>query len=100
MVLSGLNILRRENSFTDIKIKVDKSKFSVHKCVLSSFSPYFKAMFTAGLVETEQDVVTLNRVEPSMISGLIDYTYTGEISITKHNMQSLLSGPTCWRSSQ
>ena len=91
MVLSGLNILRRENSFTDIKIKVDKSEFSVHKCVLSSFSPYFKAMFTAGLVETEQDVVTLNGVEPGMISGLIDYAYTGEISITKHNVQSMLS---------
>ena len=91
MVLSGLNILRRENSFTDVKIKVDESEFSVHKCVLSSFSPYFKAMFTAGLVETEQDVVTLNGVEPGMISGLIDYAYTGEISITKHNVQSMLS---------
>ena len=87
LVLSGLNILRRENSFTDVKIKVEDSQFSVHKCVLSSFSPYFKAMFTAGLLETEQDVVTLNGVEPGMISGLIDYAYTGEITITKHNVQ-------------
>ena len=91
MVLAGLNILRRENSFTDVKIQVEDSQFPVHKCVLSSFSPYFKAMFTAGLLETEQDVVTLNGVEPSMISSLIDYAYTGEIPITKHNVQNMLS---------
>ena len=54
MVLSGLEVLRKENSFTDVKIKVEESEFSVHKCVLSSFSPYFKAMFTAGLAETDQ----------------------------------------------
>ena len=48
-------------------------------------------MFTAGLAETVQDVVTLNGVEPGMISGLLDYAYTGQITITKHNVQSMLS---------
>lgn len=48
-------------------------------------------MFTAGLAETIQDVVTLNGVEPGMISGLLDYAYTGQITITKHNVQSMLS---------
>ena len=109
MVLVGLNTLRQDSSFTDVRIKVEEAEFPVHKCVLSAFSPYFKAMFTAGesielimiivilshnfvgLAETVQDVVTLNGVEPSMISGLIDYAYTGEINITKHNVQSMLS---------
>ena len=50
-----------------------------------------QAMFTAGLAETVQDVVTLNGVEPGMISGLLDYAYTGQITITKHNVQSMLS---------
>ena len=108
MVLSGLDILRRENTFTDVRIKVEEAEFPVHKCVLSAFSPYFKvgisqsqtvilnidqwqAMFTAGLAETIQDVVTLNGMEPGMISGLLDYAYTGQITITKHNVQSMLS---------
>ena len=42
MVLSGLDILRRENTFTDVRIKVEEAEFPVHKCVLSAFSPYFK----------------------------------------------------------
>ena len=53
-VLVGLNVLRRDNTFTDVRIKVEETEFPVHKCVLSAFSPYFKAMFTAGLVETDQ----------------------------------------------
>ena len=42
-VLVGLNVLRRDNTFTDVRIKVEETEFPVHKCVLSAFSPYFKA---------------------------------------------------------
>ena len=45
MILSDLDILRRvrrENTFTDVRIKVEEAEFPVHKCVLSAFSPYFK----------------------------------------------------------
>ena len=51
----------------------------------------FQAMFTAGLAETGQDLVTLNGVEAGMMAGLIDYAYTGNININKHNVQNLLS---------
>lgn len=91
IVLDGLNTLRRSTTFTDVRIKVDDSEFPVHKCVLSSFSPYFRAMFTAGLAESAQEVVTLNGVEAGMISSLIEYAYTGNITIDKHNVQNLLS---------
>lgn len=91
VVLAGLNSLRKENTFTDVRIQVDQTEFPVHKCVLSSFSPYFKAMFTTGLAETDQDLVTLNGVEAGMMAGLIEYAYTGEITINKHNVQNLLS---------
>jgi len=90
-VLDGLNTLRLAATFTDVRIKVDDSEFPVHKCVLTSFSPYFRAMFTAGLAESVQEVVTLNGVEAGMISSLIDYAYTGNIIIDKHNVQNLLS---------
>ena len=40
---------RLEKTFTDVKIRVGEEEFPVHRCVLSSFSPYFRAMFTAGL---------------------------------------------------
>ena len=52
MVLSGLNVLRKENTFTDVRIKVDEVEFPVHKCVLSSFSPYFKVLHILQYLHT------------------------------------------------
>ena len=46
------------------------------------------AMFTTGLAVTDQEVVTLNGVEPGMISGLLDYAYTGTFTITKHKLMN------------
>jgi hypothetical protein len=37
-----------------------------------------KAMFTAGLAESDMEVVTLQGVEPEMIQRLIEYAYTGD----------------------
>ena len=91
LVLAGLEELRKERRFTDVRIAVDTEQFSVHKCVLSSFSPYFRAMFTTGLAESGQEEVRLQGVEPAMIASLIDYAYTGQININKQNVQSLLS---------
>jgi hypothetical protein len=34
-------------------------------------------MFTAGLAESDMEVVTLQGVEPDMIHRLIEYAYTG-----------------------
>ncbi|XP_023329218.1 kelch-like protein 12 isoform X2 [Eurytemora carolleeae] len=91
IILDGLNKLRKENTFTDVRIKVEEQEFPAHRCVLSSFSPYFRAMFTAGLAESDMEVVPLQGVEPDMIRNLLEFAYTGSISITKHNVQNLLS---------
>ena len=41
MVLAGLDVLCRENTFTHVRIKMEEAEFPVHKCVLSSLSPCF-----------------------------------------------------------
>jgi hypothetical protein len=37
-------------------------------------------MFTAGLAESDMEVVTLQGVEPDMIHRLIEYAYTGVVT--------------------
>ena len=46
------------------------------------------AMFNTGRAVTDQEVVTLNGVEPGMISGLLYYAYTGTVTITKHKLMN------------
>jgi hypothetical protein len=90
-ILEGLDNLRQEGRFCDVKICVEDREFPCHRAVLTSYSAYFRAMFSSELMESKQDKVTLNGVEAQMISLLIDYAYTGEILLTKTNVQSLLA---------
>ncbi|KAL7641772.1 UNVERIFIED_CONTAM: hypothetical protein RMT77_007646 [Armadillidium vulgare] len=90
-LLQGLNELRKHGHFCDVTLCVSGQNFPVHKSVLASFSPYFRAMFQSNMAESEQEYITLNGVDSTMVSLLLDYAYTSSITITKNNVQSLLS---------
>uniref|UniRef100_A0A1B6DZ98 BTB domain-containing protein n=1 Tax=Clastoptera arizonana TaxID=38151 RepID=A0A1B6DZ98_9HEMI len=90
-ILLGLNELRMNDQFCDVTLLVDGVKFPAHRNTLSSFSPYFKAMFLSKLAESKQKVVTVRGVEVEMMRLLLDYAYTGSIVITRSNVQALLS---------
>ena len=90
-VLAGLNFLRQAQKYCDITICCENVEVQCHKIVLASFSPYFQAMFSVDLKESQQDKITIKGVEADMIKVLIDYAYTSSVQITKTNVQSLLS---------
>ena len=88
-LLQSLHDLRKQKTFCDVIVKAGSSdrELSSHKCVLAAVSNYFKAMFTAGLAESSQDVVTINGISSPILEQLLDYAYTSEIKITKSNVQ-------------
>lgn len=90
-VLEGLNELRDDTVFCDVILRVGEQTFPAHKNVLAAFSPYFKAMFTSQLKESHDRDVTLKDVEPAMLETLLQYAYTGAVSITQANVQSLMA---------
>jgi hypothetical protein len=90
-ILAGLDALRADGVFCDVVIVVQNNEFPVHKSVLSAASSYFKAMFTCNLAESMLNKVPINGVEAHIIKELLDYTYSSEITISKENVQNLLS---------
>ncbi|XP_076065534.1 kelch-like protein 24 isoform X2 [Oratosquilla oratoria] len=90
-VLQGLNDLRLQGHFCDVTLCVDGQNFPVHRAVLASFSPYFRAMFLSSLAESQQEHITLSGVDANMVGLLLEYAYTSRITITKNNVQNLLS---------
>ncbi|KAK3862834.1 hypothetical protein Pcinc_031337 [Petrolisthes cinctipes] len=90
-VLNGLNELRKNGHFCDVTLSVDGTTFPVHRSVLASFSPYFRAMFLSSLAESQQEHITLSGVEAGMVALLLDYAYTSSLTITQANVQGLLS---------
>ena len=90
-LLSGLQSLRLKEKFCDVTLCAEGREFPCHRCVLASFSPYFCAMFGGNLAESQQNVITINGIEAVMLEMLINYAYTSEITISRQNVQSLLS---------
>ncbi|XP_067859642.1 kelch-like protein diablo isoform X1 [Heptranchias perlo] len=90
-VLDGLNSLRLNNAFCDVILCCDGQEFPCHRIVLASFSSYFRAMFSTDLVESRQERVAINGVEPQMVGLLVSYSYTARVLVTRANVQALLA---------
>uniref|UniRef100_A0A1A8KP41 BTB domain-containing protein n=2 Tax=Nothobranchius kuhntae TaxID=321403 RepID=A0A1A8KP41_NOTKU len=90
-VLQGLNSLRLNNAFCDVTLCCGGQEFPCHRIVLASFSSYFQAMFSTDLLESKQERVAINGVEPQMIGMLVSYAYTSEVYVSKANVQALLA---------
>ncbi len=112
-ILDGLNHLRLNNLLCDIVLRVENRKFNCHKVcqnrilraercwkhalvffsnqsVLSSFSNYFKAMFTCELAESKQTQICFNDIDPMIMEAVVDYAYTSQLVIHENNVQALL----------
>lgn len=63
--------------------------FLCSRNVLAAASPYFKSMFTGGLNESVQERVVIRGVDAESMSVIIDYCYTGRVTVTEGNVQRL-----------
>jgi len=57
-----------------------------HKVVLGSASPYFCAMFTS-FEGSNNGLVHITELDSTALQLLVNYIYTGEITVTEENFQ-------------
>eukprot|EP00102_Acyrthosiphon_pisum_P024844 XP_016662054.1 PREDICTED: ring canal kelch homolog isoform X2 [Acyrthosiphon pisum] len=89
-ILEDLHSLRKNEVLCDIRFEADDGKIVIgHKIVLIAASPYFRAMFSNS-DESNKDLVTIRELDSTTLQLLVDYIYTGEITITNENVQMLL----------
>ena len=55
------------------------SKFSAHRIVLAASIPYFNAMFTNDMVESKQDEITVQGIEPRYVIILERFALFGHL---------------------
>ncbi|XP_062441919.1 kelch repeat and BTB domain-containing protein 12 isoform X2 [Rhea pennata] len=73
----------------DVVLVAEGEKFPCHKVVLAAFSPYFKAMFTCGLVECTQREVILYDISAESVSIILNYMYSADLHLTNQNVQTV-----------
>ena len=72
-----MHSLYKAEVFTDATIKCGGKEFKVHKAVLGSQSPVFKAMLQADMKEKQSSVIDIPDITPAVMSDLVTYLYTG-----------------------
>ncbi|XP_016656253.1 ring canal kelch homolog isoform X2 [Acyrthosiphon pisum] len=88
-ILEDLQSLRKNEVLCDIRFETDDGTLVLgHKNVLIAASPYFRAMFS-NFDESNKDLVNIRELDSTILQQLIDYIYTGEIIVTKENVQEL-----------
>ncbi|XP_034748721.1 kelch-like protein 10 [Etheostoma cragini] len=83
------NDLRLEGEFCDAVIKVEDVEFQIHRVVLCKCSPYFLALFRRWSTP-DKKVFDIPGLSPDMMQLIIEFAYTGSVSVTEDNAQELL----------
>uniref|UniRef100_A0A3B4ZBL7 Intracisternal A particle-promoted polypeptide n=1 Tax=Stegastes partitus TaxID=144197 RepID=A0A3B4ZBL7_9TELE len=90
LILAQMNKMRLRTDFCDVGLKVGGQVFRVHRLVLAASSPYFSALFSGGMREADKDEVQILGVDTEVFEVLLDFIYTGVISVTVENVQELM----------
>ena len=92
-----MNMLRHANKLCDVTLRTGTDTFKAHKIVLAAASPYFKAMFTAGMKESDMCDVPLQGINSCTLAVLIEFAYTAEIHVSEMNVCQLLPAATMFQ---
>ncbi|XP_074644292.1 uncharacterized protein LOC141901108 [Tubulanus polymorphus] len=100
-LLEKLKIQRDNQRFCNVVFHVqhpnDPSKsvlFYAHKNVLAALSPYFDSILKSN--RTDKEHVSVYSSNHEVVKDLIDYFYTGIISISVNNVEELLMLSNCF----
>ncbi|KAK3096186.1 hypothetical protein FSP39_024171 [Pinctada imbricata] len=90
-LLQGFSKLYKDQEFVDVTLCVEDTEFPCHKNVLAVSSPFFMAMFSSNLAESQQDKIPLKELDSQTMSLVLDYIYTGQVMLSEDTVQHLLS---------
>ncbi|XP_031728850.1 kelch-like protein 30 [Anarrhichthys ocellatus] len=89
-ILEGLRSLCSHPKLVDVTLSAGGRDFPCHRGVLALCSAYFHSMFSGDFVESIGARVELSDVDPDILSCLLDFAYTGKLTINQSNVEGLI----------
>ena len=89
-MLYGMQQLWRSRHLCDYTIIINQHSFLVHRAFMAAVSDYFYAMLTGGMQETYKDSIELKGVPENGLQLLLEFLYTGKLTLTTDNVCSVL----------
>jgi hypothetical protein len=91
LLLKGLGMLYEQKTFSDVSLVAEGRRFPCHRALLAISSPYFMTMFSTDLCEKNQSEITIQEMEAPTLELILDYIYTGQVTMSEDRVQHLLS---------
>ena len=63
-------------TFSDVTFVLGDSKFKAHKCILASRCHFFQNMFSLGMRESQESIITVQDISPQIFKKLLEFIYT------------------------
>jgi len=77
-LISNLDSFRHHEELTDLTLVVEKCKrIPVHRCILAAASPFFRSMYSSGMMESYRNEVELKDVNYEEVKLVVNFIYTG-----------------------
>lgn len=89
-LIDGLNKLREQGTFCDIRLIAGDEVILAHRCVLCACSPYFSVLFAGPFKESGQTEFVVKDVPADCLKILIDYLYTGLLKFDSTNVERVI----------
>lgn len=86
-----IGALYLSDDYSDVTLIVGGQRFNGHKIILAARSQYFRALLFGGLKESMQHEIELKDANLAAFKGLLEYIYTGRISLTDRREEVLLN---------
>ncbi|XP_066445589.1 kelch-like protein 24 [Eleutherodactylus coqui] len=90
-IISGLREFYLSEILCDATIVTADKRFLCHKVVLSSISPYFRALFVCPMKESASGEVSLLDIPSSVVQVILHFIYTGEVTFSIDNVVELFT---------
>jgi Leucine-rich repeat (LRR) protein len=74
-----LNANHEHDVFFRVPLKDTSTLLSGNRIVMASRSPFLKALFTSGMVESKEMVISLGNISSSVVSAIIEFCYTDDV---------------------
>ena len=91
ILLKTTDQLRKEGVLCDVRLLVEGQSFLAHRSILASSSPYFRGLFTNDMREKVLMECKLDQLPSSVMEALLCYIYTGNVTLTEDNAESLVA---------
>lgn len=89
-ILDGLRSLCSQPKLVDVTLSAGGRDFPCHRGILALCSLYFRSMFSGDFVESIAARVELHDVDPEVLAVLLDFAYTGKLTINQSNVEGLI----------